>query len=42
MLRYLSDPSLVEVHAKESLRMARERFDVRKVNAAMMQAMGLG
>jgi len=41
MLAYIASPELVAAHAQESLRLARERFDVRKVNDAMLHAMGL-
>ena len=41
MLRYLDAPASIEAHAEASLARVRDRFDVRKVNAAMLAAMGL-
>lgn len=41
MLRFLRDPSLVQKMGAESLKLARKRFDVRKVNASILDSMGL-
>lgn len=38
---FVDQPSLVASMGSESLRIAREKFDVRKVNKAMLQAMGV-
>lgn len=40
--RYLRDPALVERHGAASRALAEQRFDVRKVNAQMLQALQLG
>jgi len=41
MLRFIEQPELIESMGRESRRMAEERFDVYKVNAVMLQAMGI-
>jgi glycosyltransferase involved in cell wall biosynthesis len=41
MERFLRDPTLVEPMGKRSRAIAEEKYDVRKVNAVMMEAMGL-
>jgi len=41
MLRFIENPSLIESMGRESRRLAVERFDVHKINAVMLQAMGL-
>ena len=41
MNRFVDDPQLAARMGEQSLRMARERFDVRRVNAQMMNVMGL-
>lgn len=40
--RYLRDPALVERHGAASRALAERRFDVREVNAQMLQALRLG
>ncbi|MBK5965874.1 hypothetical protein CCR95_17770 [Thiocystis minor] len=40
--RFILDPSLAERMGRESLMIAREKYDVHKVNAVIMAAMGLG
>jgi glycosyltransferase involved in cell wall biosynthesis len=42
MARYLRDPALVERHGRASRALAERRFDVRKVNALMLDALRLG
>jgi glycosyltransferase involved in cell wall biosynthesis len=41
MERFILDPSLAERMGRESLAIAREKYDVHKVNAVIMAAMGL-
>jgi glycosyltransferase involved in cell wall biosynthesis len=41
LTRYLNDRSLLERHGEGSAALVEERFDVRRVNAAMLDAMGL-
>jgi len=41
MRRYLDEPGLIERHGTASLQRAKDLFDVQKVNAAMLEAMGL-
>lgn len=41
MLRFIERPELIESMGRESRRMAEERFDVHKVNAVLLQAMGV-
>lgn len=41
MLRFIKQPNLIEKMGLESRRLAEERFDVHKVNAAMLEAMGI-
>lgn len=41
METFLKRPDLIPAMAKESRRLAEDRFDVRKVNAAMLTALGL-
>ena len=40
--RFILDPSLAERMGRESLAIAREKYDVHKVNAVIMTAMGVG
>jgi glycosyltransferase involved in cell wall biosynthesis len=42
MARYLHEPSLVERHGRASRALAERRFDVRAVNALMLEALHLG
>jgi len=37
MERFIKEPALIETMGKESRRLAEERFDVRKVNARLME-----
>jgi glycosyltransferase involved in cell wall biosynthesis len=39
--RFLLEPSLIEAMGRESRRIAVEKYDVRKVNATILEAMGL-
>jgi hypothetical protein len=41
MMKFLEEPHLVERMGKESRRLAEERFDAAKVNARLLQALGL-
>lgn len=41
MEKFIENPTLVASMGQESLRIAREKYDVRKVNAAILGAMGL-
>jgi glycosyltransferase involved in cell wall biosynthesis len=41
MQRFIDDPSSVRRMGAESLRIAREKFDVKKVNKSIMSAMGI-
>lgn len=41
MERFIEDPALVGRMGRESRRLAEEKYDVRKVNAVILQAMGL-
>lgn len=41
MERFINEPELIERMGKESRRIAEERFDVHKINAQFLQAMGL-
>jgi glycosyltransferase involved in cell wall biosynthesis len=40
--RFIDDPSLISSMARSSRILAEERFDVQRVNASIMQAMGIG
>jgi glycosyltransferase involved in cell wall biosynthesis len=42
MARYLRDPALVAQHGRASRALAERRFDVRKVNERMLDALRLG
>lgn len=42
MLRFIENPALIESMGRESRRLAEERFDVHKINAVMLEAMGFG
>jgi len=41
MRKFIASPDLIASMGAESRKLAEERFDVRKVNAAMIEAMGL-
>jgi len=41
MLRFIEEPELIERMGAESRRLAEERFDVRRVNQIMLEAMGI-
>lgn len=41
MQRFVVEPGLAERMGEASLRIARERYDVRKVNAAMLRLLEL-
>lgn len=41
MERFIAEPAMVEKFGKRSLEIVRERFDVRKVNARIIEEMGL-
>jgi glycosyltransferase involved in cell wall biosynthesis len=41
MLRFLRQPGLIESMGRESLRIARERFDVRQINRTILNEMGV-
>lgn len=41
MLRFVDDPSLIEPMGAASRRLAEQRFDIRRVNALMLETMGL-
>jgi glycosyltransferase involved in cell wall biosynthesis len=41
MLRFIERPELIEPMGRESRRLVEERFDVEKVNDAMLDAMGI-
>jgi len=41
MERYLQDPGLIGRHGRESRRLAEARFDVHRINATMLENMGL-
>ena len=41
MERFILEPRLVEAMGAQSLQIAREKYDVHKVNAVILQAMGL-
>ena len=40
--RFILEPELAERMGRESLEMAREKYDVHKVNAVILGAMGVG
>ena len=42
MLRFIENPALIERMGRESRRLAEARFDVHRINAVMLEAMGLG
>ncbi|MEM0498460.1 MAG: glycosyltransferase, partial [Methanothrix sp.] len=42
MERFVLEPELIERMGAASRRIAEERFDVRRINRRMMEAMGLG
>lgn len=42
MEHYLTNPGLIERHAHASLQMAREKYDVNRVNDVILDAMGVG
>ena len=42
MARFVEDPGLIERMGVESRRLAEERFDVRKINARLMEHLGIG
>lgn len=41
MLRFIENPALIESMGRESRRLAEEKFDVHKINAIMLEAMGI-
>lgn len=41
MLRFIENPALIESMGRESRRLAEERFDVHKINAIILDAMGI-
>jgi len=41
MRKFIASPDLITAMGAESRKLAEERFDVRKVNAVMMDVMGL-
>ncbi|GAB4130546.1 MAG: glycosyltransferase family 4 protein [Rhodothalassiaceae bacterium] len=41
MLRFIENPALIDSMGRESRRLAEEKFDVRKINAIMLEAMGI-
>lgn len=42
MLQFVRQPELIETMGRESLRIARERFDVRQINRLILNEMGVG
>ncbi len=42
MRRFVENPHLIETMGRESRRLAEERFDVRRANAVLMRALGVG
>ena len=41
MLRFIENPDFIESMGQQSRRMAEERFDVRRINAKLLEVLGL-
>ena len=41
MLRFIEKPDLIESMGQQSRRLAEERFDVRRINAKLLEVLGL-
>jgi len=41
MIRFIEDPALIETMGQASRRLAQERFDVRRINARILEILGI-
>ena len=41
MEHFIAEPALIESMGRESRRLAEERFDIHRINAVMLEAMGI-